>query len=353
MLAHRDRLVVLSFMTAPYQNTTAEDSREFITANGNDPTYEQTNLVEKFHPGGYDGIDMYDFDTHEKLEMDSVTTTSESIVSSRKTVTSSHIATNQNPTFESNRRNNERAKNGSRQNAKGGNGRKNANRKEFNANTGETPRPNVNRKGKGGRRGDDVDEKLELRPNKKFDFDRINDFEVSTVFETPKNGKKTSGNNAKVIDVIEENPSEAEEEFRKKNGSGYGLRRPDGIASGPSLVTDSKIIEIKPTIGRNGNKKIKRFSDDQQNADQMENNFGVQIEAASLIGAVPTNLSTTNAATNLSGIAGSIQRYLHVEKEIGNVTANVKKQISQIFKQAFLSYFQTLRNGHTCRVLNS
>lgn len=345
---------MLSFMTAPYQNTTMEDSREFITTNGNDALYEKTHLVEKFHPGGYDDMDIFDFDTHEKLEMDSVTSTHATIVN-RMTAMPSHISS-VNPSPEGNRKGNERAKHGNRQNGKGS--RKNTNRKDSGVNAGEAQRTNGSRKEKGGRRVDDVDEKLELKPNKKFDFDKFGEFEVSTVFEAPKNGRKQSDNNAKMIDGAEENPSEVDDENRKnsvKDGNVHGIRRPETIAS---LPTDSKIIEIKPTIGRNGVKKIKRYSGDQQETDQGESDFGVQIEAASLIGAVPANLSGAGA-TNLSGIAGSIQRYLHVQKEIGNYAAGCgrRKTPSTILNNPlslslFIS-FQTLRNGLTCRAWNS
>lgn len=329
MLTHRDRLVVLSFMTSPYQNTSQNESGDFMFSNNNDLLYEKTHLVEKFYPGGFDEMDVFDFDTHEKLEAETQTTTHATFANR---MTPLPVNPNTGHATENNRKSHERAKSGNRQNGKSGGARKNAGRKDSNVDAAEIPRPN-NRKEKPNRRGDDVDEKLELRPNKKFDFDRINEFEVSTVFEVTKNGKKPATNQAKVLETVDEPPSQAE------NGNGKNLvkdshihivRPMEGIVPSTPVSTDSKIIEIKPSGGRNsaGIKKIKRFSgnDDERNEDEgelqrnepTENNRnigGVQIEAASLIGAVPPNIST--AAVHLNGFAGCIQKYLHVDKEIG------------------------------------
>lgn len=389
MLTHRDRLVVLSFMTSPYQNNSRDDdTRDFMAAANNNVLYEKTHLAEKFYPGGFDEMDMFDFDTHEKMEFEAPTSTHRTFVSKIASGSGQQL-TNANPSQENNRKtHHERPmKGGHRQNGKsgsgGGGGRKHNNRKDsHHADGGELPRP-TNRKEKSNRRGDDIDEKLELRPNKKFDFDRIGDFEVSTVFEAPKNGKKNGATAAaannhqagKMHETVEDIPSghtTLDEEHGRKNvikDSNIHIVRPmDAIVPSTPLSTDSKIIEIKPSNGRNsgGIKKIKRFSgnvhetntrdaeyestiayaatagddDDDAYADEGEfkriglnenigngaddntngvifsSSSGVQIEAASLIGAVPANISTV--PMNLSGLAGSIQRYLHVEKEIGN-----------------------------------
>lgn len=333
MLTHRDRLVVLSFMTSPYQNTSQNEAGDFISSNNNDLLYEKTHLVEKFYPGGFDEMDVFDFETHEKLEIESQTTTHATFTNR---MTSLPVNPNTGHATENNRKSHERTKSGNRQNGKGGGSRKNAGRKDSNVDAAEIPRPN-NRKEKPIRRGDDVDEKLELKPNKKFDFERINEFEVSTVFEVTKNAKKPVTNQAKVLETVDEAPSQAENGNGKnlvKDSNIHIVRPMEGIVPSTPVSTDSKIIEIKPSGGRNsaGIKKIKRFSgnDDETNEDEGElqqneptennrGNGGVQIEAASLIGAVPANIST--ASVHLNGFAGCIQKYLHVDKEIGMLCA--------------------------------
>lgn len=87
MVTHRDRLVILSFMTtSPYQNTSNDlenDTKSYRTLfhEGNDE-FSHTNLIEKFHSGSFDDTDY--FDTHEKLEVDtpSLTTTLQSFTTS-------------------------------------------------------------------------------------------------------------------------------------------------------------------------------------------------------------------------------------------------------------------------------
>lgn len=342
MFTHRDRHVILSFMQQPYQNVSQDDSRDYLPPNNNnnnnDMVYEKTHLVEKFYPGNFDDIDMFDFDTHEKLEVDSPSSTHTTLVHNKVASASGHLP-NTGPLPE-----NKRQKNGNRHNnGRGGGNRKNTNRKDPDG--GETPRPNNRREKshrRGGGNGEDFDEKLELRPNKKFDFDRFGDLEVSTVFEAPKNGRKQTVNHVKMHETVEEPPLSEYDEQRKPaiKDSNIHIVRPmsEPIVPSTPLSTDSKIIEIKPSNGRNsaGNKKIKRFSGDLNDAsaegvgeyrrilmddDDGSGNGGVQIEAAALVSSVPTNIST--GAGNLNGFAGSIQRYLQVEKEIGNYRSNL------------------------------
>lgn len=86
MVTHRDRLVILSFMTSPYQNISNDsenDTKSYRTLfhEGNDE-FAHTNLIEKFHSGSFDENDY--FDTHEKLEVEtpSLTTTLQSFTTS-------------------------------------------------------------------------------------------------------------------------------------------------------------------------------------------------------------------------------------------------------------------------------
>lgn len=78
MLSHRDRLVVLSFTTSPYQNNSIDDQDNINKNKIYRPTYfdedddvPQTHLIEKFHPGGGNLFDDSDyFGTHEKMEVE-------------------------------------------------------------------------------------------------------------------------------------------------------------------------------------------------------------------------------------------------------------------------------------------
>lgn len=89
MVTHRDRLVILSFMTSPYQNMSTDsenDTKSYRTLfhEGNNE-FAHTHLIEKFHSGTFDEHDY--FDTHEKLEVDtpSLTTTLQSFTTSTAT----------------------------------------------------------------------------------------------------------------------------------------------------------------------------------------------------------------------------------------------------------------------------
>ena len=288
MVAHRDRLVVLSFM--PYQNTSDDqnDTRPYLMSN-NDIFYEKNHLIEQFHAGGFDETDF--FDTHEKLEMDVDAQTAAPMTTSMPKITQPVNGLS----GESNRKQQERGK-GNRQSGRGGSAGRKHSAKHKDADNEES-----GRKGKGNRRGDDFDEKLELKPNKKFDFGRIDEFEVSTVFETPKNGKK-----ANPEDVVRKNP---------KDSSIHIVKPAEGsIVPSTPIAADSKIIEIKPTNARGASaKKVKRFTED---VDEFERHQREEyFKMASLIGAVPANISTT--PVHLKGLAGCIQRYLKIEKEIG------------------------------------
>lgn len=86
LVPHRDRLVILSFATSPYQNNSVHEENYgkqhqqhqqphqnhrpmFID---DDDELAHTHLIEKFHSGTFDENDY--FDTHEKLENERTTT---------------------------------------------------------------------------------------------------------------------------------------------------------------------------------------------------------------------------------------------------------------------------------------
>lgn len=80
LVPHRDRLVILSFATSPYQNNSIHEENYgkqhqhqqhrpmFID---DDDQLAHTHLIEKFHSGTFDENDY--FDTHEKLENERTT----------------------------------------------------------------------------------------------------------------------------------------------------------------------------------------------------------------------------------------------------------------------------------------
>lgn len=131
MVTHRDRLVILSFMTSPYQNTSndsEDDTKSYRTLfhEGNDE-FAHTNLIEKFHSGSFDENDY--FDTHEKMEVDTplLTTTLQSPATSATNAGSNTKMTSM-PSItnavdvlniENTRKQHERMKGGNRHNANG------------------------------------------------------------------------------------------------------------------------------------------------------------------------------------------------------------------------------------------
>lgn len=107
----------------------------------------------------------------------------------------------------------------------------------------------------------------------------------------------------------------------------------EGIVPSTPISTDSKIIEIKPSTNRNSVviKKVKRSDDDVsvvndimdadpdsfiENAEYvLRSDDELRATAAPLIGAIPVNI--TAKPMQLDGLAGCIQKYLNINKEIG------------------------------------
>lgn len=112
----------------------------------------------------------------------------------------------------------------------------------------------------------------------------------------------------------------------------------EGVVPSTPISTDSKIIEIKPSTHRTNlaTKKVKRSNENDdvsvvndifdaesnssdENAEYLfkndENDHFSRAKSASLIGAVPGNI--TVKPVHLDGLAGCIQKYLNINKEIG------------------------------------
>lgn len=368
MVTHKDRLVVLSFMTSPYQNISDADSNKVHP--NNDILYEKTHLIENFRPD-FDDDDL--FDTHERLlEMESSTT----METFRSSLNNANTTPDKQTTIHATENNNKKSErptktgggNRHSNNGKGGNGKKHAGKHESThkshketsdevvklGENGEQRRKN-SRKGGGSGMGslngngssgavavgvEDVNEKLEIKPNR-IDFEKINDFEVSTVFEVNKNAKKIAPNNSQSKSVSLPEIDEYDYRSHKPdvaNGRKVTSKDSDIVIVKPEKPTeriipstphstDSKIIEIKPSHTKNtqGVKKIKRFTENEQNDFFDSNESGelsvskddsntVVIEPAALIGSVPVNV--TISPIELSGIAGRLQRFLGVTKEL-------------------------------------
>lgn len=371
MVTHKDRLVILSFMTSPYQNISDSDSN--TVHSNNDILYEKTHLIEKFRPD-FDDDDL--FDTHQRLVEMELPTTIETFHSS---MNNANTTPDKQTTFHATENNNKKSErptktgggNRHSNNGKGGNGKKHAGKHEsthkshketmdevakLGENGGEQQRRKNSRKGGGGNgmssvngNGsgavavgvEDVNEKLEIKPNR-MEFDKINDFKVSTVFEVNKNAKEITPNNGQSksislpeiddYDYTTHKPDVSNGKKATSKDSDIVIVKPEKpsdriIPSTPSHSTDSKIIEIKQSHTKNtqGVKKTKRFTENERNDffDSNENGNAsvskdddntVVIEPAALIGSVPVNI--TISPIELNGIAGRIQRFLGVTKQL-------------------------------------
>lgn len=377
MVTHRDRLVILSFMASPYQNTSnsgggaggeddQNDTKVDRTAYIENNDLSHTHLIEKFHAGNFDENDY--FDTHEKLEAETVppaATIATTALTSTSTIKSSMSKPNSILSSSATSQNAAAEMDGTRKNS---NGRM----------------KNRNNSNGGGRRGEKANRKNADGTNKKADVgvgDEFGGDERTTIFSGITKLPKKSGNSkeARIVDIVDE----------VANGGGVTQRKTmptkdsnihivktvaDGIVPSTPISTDSKIIEIKPsTVGRYAKKQKRSIEaipfrtdetllsgedDDDDlndgNDDSIDNDAppppriyvnvesdniaGTQTEnadpffrtfrlvddvhvegaeAAALIGsAVPIN-ATAAAPVHLNGIAAYLNKYLNVNKAIG------------------------------------
>lgn len=376
VVPHRDRLVILSFTTSPYQNNTVQE--ENLIKHYQRPTFMEdddelsyTHLIEKFHSGTFDENEY--FDTHEKLENEKSTTfittpappvtasnngiydmnkaavtTPNSILTNSQTIEKQLYAENGGIQANNNKRK-QHARTKNRNNgAAGGRG---TNRKRINDNASATIR-----KDKYIRRGDD-----EMKVNN-LDVGKNNGEFGEKIVQYGGSTKLTRKYVTK-IDTADELPPDNEYELngnRKSSivrDSNIHIVKPAEGTFVPStpFSTDSKIIEIKPSTIRTS-KRLKRSSeaiDMQIDSDRIEDEFGdveededvrkpriyVNFEnneqytenddnvlkpapaiAAALIDStvIPANVTTiTTTPKQLHGFAGCLQHYLNVNKEIG------------------------------------
>lgn len=320
-------------MTSPYQNSS--DDTTYIDENrldeqtnlDGDPTlYDQTHLIESFHPGGMDTID--DFDTHERIEIEltPATTIMRTVTSTptptifvhhhmthrqqqpplaTKTTRPTHV------TMENNNRKHERIRTGNRQhnNSKSGNGggggggggRKhgggykhqqhqhemvqhrnvqynNNNNREMSTSDERDEEPTkVNNGGKKASRnnrkggsGDDFEDRFELKvPHNKFEWDT--ELEMSSTISemtTTDNKRKQSKAYESSTTIDDKRPNKADANAKKiiKDSEIHIVKKEKSIDIGGQstpLSTDSKIIEIKPAPKSNSTvRRVKRSAAD-------------------------------------------------------------------------------------------
>lgn len=302
IVPNRDRLVILSFTTSPYQNNSIQEENHikqyhhrpmFIE---DDDELAHTHLIEKFHSGSFDENDY--FDTHEKLENEKTTsliTTPAPVtvpntnanydpnkIATKATNMLTNIETNDKQIYAenasvatnvNNRKQHARMRNRNNGTTSGrGTNRKstNANRDRANDNTSAS-----SRRDKNNRRTDDLRENFETKVNNKLDFDK-NDGEFGERSGTTGSGSSGGGGNGKSsrkyatkIDTTDELPPDTEYEWsgnRKTTNSrdsNIHIVKPAEGSFVPStpFSTDSKIIEIKPSTIR-ASKRIKRSIDE-------------------------------------------------------------------------------------------
>lgn len=196
---------------------------------------------------------------------------------------------------------------------------------------------------------DDVDTRLELQPQKEFDFDEFGEHEIDTLFEVnhsrkaQPNGKKatltttvatTSGTSTTV--ATKPSPKSSTKKTPTKDSNTHiikPVKLPDNIIPSTPVTTNSKIIEIKPSTtgatSRSTPKKFKRFTSDNYSSESLESlenipsvdedefiikdENGMAIRPAFLIGTVPGNMTTKSI--ELMGFPGFLQLFFGVDQQ--------------------------------------
>lgn len=358
MVMHRDRLVILSFMASPYQNTSGSgggsgddqnDTKIDRTAYIENNDLSHTHLIEKFHAGNFDENDY--FDTHEKLEAE---TGAPATVAAAATTTTTLQTTV--PAIKSSMpKPNSILSSATSQNTAEIDGI----RKNSNSNSGRMK----NRNNGSGRRGEKTNRKNADESNRKVDFGGEFGDERTTAFTgITKLPKKIGGNSkeARIVDVVDDGGVTHRKTMPTKDSNIHIVKTvADGIVPSTPISTDSKIIEIKPsTVGRHAKKQkrsvetisaVRNVVESVSSAAKpvpsssirddapppplriyvnVENPFfrtfrldeDVHVEGAetaALVGsAVPIN-ATAAAPVHLNGIAAYLNKYLNVNKAIG------------------------------------
>ncbi|KXJ73836.1 hypothetical protein RP20_CCG014908 [Aedes albopictus] len=374
MVTHNDRLVVLSFMTSSYPNTT---SKPLANGGSNKPfpngDFERNDMVEKFSAyedddeGGEHDSDEEDdpFRTHESLQempkgnehssisistmenfnvFDNPTTVHTFppvrnllTTTTAPSTTSTVIYTTTLPpttTRQTALKKHDRNKNH-------GHNRKHSNKSHSGKKDKVHPQNHHHL--------DDVDTRLELQPQKEFDFDEFGEHEIDTLFEvnqsrkTQPNGKKTASattvattSGTASTTATKPSPKSSTKKTPTKDSNTHiikPVKLPENIIPSTPVTTNSKIIEIKPSTtgatSRSTPKKIKRFTSDNYSSESLESlenipsvdedefiikdENGMAIRPAFLIGTVPGNVTTK--PIELTGFPGFLQVFFGVDQQ--------------------------------------
>ncbi|XP_055640852.1 protein tincar [Toxorhynchites rutilus septentrionalis] len=321
MVTHNDRLVVLSFMTSPYPNTTQKPSQ--IGSGGGDRSgeferklyqngyFEHSDLVEKF--SAYEDDDDEDIDndddpfrTHEAMEMgrhqdhsvisistmenfnvfdnpttmhtlppaqNLLTTTSESSPTTT-TVTTTTTPKTTRPMVS---KKGEKSKNHGHSRKHSSKGHSNGSKKDKSHHHSQ-------------HRLEDVDAQLELQPQQEFDFGEYGQHEITTLFEVNHSrkeqplGKKNIPSSMATITsdttttvATKSTTKAAVKKIASKDSDTHiikPVKLPENAIPSTPVTTNSKIIEIKPsttgTTVKSTAKKIKRYTSDNYSSESLE-----------------------------------------------------------------------------------
>lgn len=413
MMAHRDRLVILSFMTSPYQNNTNpydlynlsgnNSDQESYNINRQNTFFEHTNLIERFRPELDDSeFENYE-NSHENMELkpteedDSldvttmnyysfitesakllqttvtpltgVQTMSTSTLSTTKSTSSNlYKKLKTNPTKvdllstdqsfpdnskELNLNKKHKQNKHNHHNHGGGQNQKSHNKNKNHRHRGNTedtsPIAKVNKKHNRKTEiseefdedfiidADDVDDNLELKPQRKINFDIFEDGSTKVVeFQKPppppppvqtnyKNNKKNKSKSqgSTMSSTSTTTTTTTSSNFTPVTG------KPEKKSISASTAPNSKIIEIKPSVrGNSSTKRLKRYATDfyieeddsiTRNIIETNQQFNKTMfeltKPLPLIGTTANgNISTLQPMKKLDGFSGFLQEFLGVRE---------------------------------------
>lgn len=348
MVTHKDRLIVLSFMTSPYQNLTTEhpNQSDLIDTRFLDNGFDETRLIERYREDNDDYDDDIDddedlFDLQNNLDNESAITfttggsnnftdiwstnpTSGFNLTSSKFETTLESFTEPTTTVQPSTTMatstvKERARH-KKKYPKNGNRNRDKNKKNQNNNNNKSS---------------EEEQKYEIKSDMDFDFDKMIDSDLPPIFEGVKPSSeqmrpKKPNQRLRTTDSTYDERSPRPPRRHQIKESNIHIVKPEKVPENaiPStpVSTNSKIIEIKPSPGsKNLSRKSRHHSDvdlefEIQSVD--EDDFiirdevtGEIIRPSYLVGGIPENISLQYK--ELQGIAGFVQRILGNNETFG------------------------------------
>lgn len=334
MVTHKDRLVILSFISSsPYQNVSTESPNQSIAdmiESQFADIFDETRLIERYRAEDENDDDQELIDLRQALENESTitfTTGSDgyndtvwsTFSTQRETAPSTELLTTINTpppsTIQVPTKRSDRNKHGKK------NGHKGHGSKE--------------RLRDRGRNSDEIDaRRFEVKSDREYNFERFFDPDLPPIFEGTKpadfkpSRKQSKSNRNRPVQSSEEDdqilptrvPNKPKQQ--SKESSIHHLkpeRVPENALPSTPVSTNSKIIEIKPSQGtKNLSRKSRQHSDadlefEIQSVDEddfiiRDEETGEVIRPEYLMGVIPENISLE--VRELEGIAGLIQRIL-------------------------------------------